>query len=188
MKKTSNPPDAAAQDAPLNQFSQCHVGILRHLQAFDGLPALAESAAQARRIAAESLVFFRDVIYVHHAEEEAELFPAVLASALAGEERERAQQIVTRLTREHRDIESAWTQFEPALKSLANGHDAVLDAEAANTLVTRYRAHAAYEEQEFLPLSQTILMRDSNHMSALGLSLHMRHALPEVLARFAGRI
>jgi hypothetical protein len=43
-------------------------------------------------------------------------------------------------------------------------------------LVTRYRAHAQYEESEFLPLSQTILSRNSNHMAALGMSLHMRHA------------
>ena len=42
-------------------------------------------------------------------------------------------------------------------------------------LVTRYRAHALYEEKEFLPLSQTILGRNANHMAALGLSLHMRH-------------
>ncbi len=188
MKKSSTPPDATSKDAPLNQFSQCHVGILSHLQAFDGLPALAESAAQARRVATETLAFFRDVIYAHHAEEEKELFPAVLASALAGEERDQARQIVTRLTREHREIESAWTKFEPALKNLANGRDASFIAEDVHTLVKRYGAHAAYEEQEFLPLSQTILMRDSKHMSALGLSIHMRHALPEALARFARRI
>ena len=42
-------------------------------------------------------------------------------------------------------------------------------------LVTAYAAHAGYEEKEFLPLSQTILGRNSNHMAALGLSLHMRH-------------
>ena len=40
----------------------------------------------------------------------------------------------------------------------------------------------------FLPLSQTILGRNSNHMAALGVSLHMRHALPQVLERFGGRI
>jgi len=39
----------------------------------------------------------------------------------------------------------------------------------------QYRAHAWFEEQEFLPLSQTILSRNPNHMAALGLSLHMRH-------------
>jgi hypothetical protein len=44
--------------------------------------------------------------------------------------------------------------------------------------VTEYKAHAAYEEAEFLPLSETILSRNSNHMAALGMSIHMRHAKP----------
>jgi hypothetical protein len=45
-------------------------------------------------------------------------------------------------------------------------------------LVTEYTAHASYEETDFLPLSETILGRNSNHMAALGLSLHMRHVKP----------
>ena len=51
-----------------------------------------------------------------------------------------------------------------------------------------YRNHARYEEEVFLPLSQAILGRNSNHLAALGMSLHLRHALPQVLERFAGRI
>jgi hypothetical protein len=46
---------------------------------------------------------------------------------------------------------------------------------AIEQLVTRYRAHAELEETELLPLSQTILGRNASHLSALGLSLHMRH-------------
>jgi hypothetical protein len=44
--------------------------------------------------------------------------------------------------------------------------------------VSEYTAHAQFEEAEFLPLAQTILGRNSNHMAALGLSLHMRHVKP----------
>ena len=51
-----------------------------------------------------------------------------------------------------------------------------------------YQAHARYEEEVFLPLSQTILGRNSDHLAALGVSMHMRHAMPQVLQRFAGRI
>jgi hypothetical protein len=36
----------------------------------------------------------------------------------------------------------------------------------------------------FLPLASAILGRDGNHMAALGVSLHARHALPDVLRRF----
>ena len=55
-------------------------------------------------------------------------------------------------------------------------------------LVASYRGHASYEEAVFLPLSQQILSRNANHMAALGMSLHMRHVLPEVLARYGSRI
>lgn len=178
--------EAAA--TPLDQFSQCHAGILARLREFGTLPTLLEPAAQARRIAAETLAFFRDVIHEHHADEEQELFPAVLASAVQGEERAKVQQIVDRLTREHRQIEAACKTVEPALKAIAKGRDAKLDAAAVEALMRTYAEHAAYEEQAFLPLSQQILGRDNKHLAALGLSLHMRHALPEVLARFAGRI
>ncbi len=45
-------------------------------------------------------------------------------------------------------------------------------------LVRLYKAHVRFEEDEFLPLCETILGRNSNHMVVLGLSLHLRHAPP----------
>jgi hemerythrin-like domain-containing protein len=184
----SHDPAPTGGNDPLDRFSQCHTGILRQLQALDELPALARAASRARHTADEVLRFFRDVIHEHHAQEEQELFPAVLASAIAGDERDRVQGIVEQLTREHREVEAAWARLEPALKAIAKGRDADLDAAAVEALVHRYEAHAAFEEREFLPMSETILGRDSAHLAALGLSLHMRHAVPEALKRFPGRI
>ena len=55
--------------------------------------------------------------------------------------------------------------------------DLVIDPTRAQleAFVTRYSQHAAQEEQKFLPLAERILSRNSNHMAALGLSLHMHH-------------
>jgi len=114
-------------------------------------------------------------VYAHHADEERELFPAVLASAQPGEERERVQLMARQLTEEHRIVEAAWARLEPELKKVAKGQSFALDAEGVAHLVHNYLAHAAYEEKEFLPLAQTILGRNSNHMAALGMSLHIRH-------------
>jgi hemerythrin-like domain-containing protein len=132
--------------------------------------------------------FFREAVYEHHAEEERELFPAVLASAAKGAERDKVQAIVTELTAEHRQVEAAWSRLEPKLKAVAKGHDADVDGAEITALVETYQAHARYEEEVFLPLSQAILGRNSNHLAALGVSMHIRHAMPEVLQRFAGRI
>lgn len=179
---------AAGSGEPLQQFSNCHAGILKQLNSLAQLPGLARAAAGARRCAADTVVFFRDVIYEHHAQEEKELFPAVLASATPGDERRQVEQVVERLTREHREIEAGWEQIERALKHLAKGREAALDERAVGELVSRYQGHATYEEQVFLPLSERILGRDGHHMAALGLSLHMRQALPEALTRFRNRI
>jgi len=171
---TTNPTDLNF-DAPLTNFSHCHVGILNHLDSFGELPALLAPAARARMIAEDTVAFFRAAVYEHHSEEERELFPAVLESAVKGAERDKVKNLVERLTQEHRDIELLWAHLEPQLKKLAKGQVANLDPSSIEQLVSKYKAHARFEEEEFLPLSESILSRNSNHMAALGLSLHMRH-------------
>jgi hypothetical protein len=170
-------------DTPIQNFSNCHVGILSHLDDFAQLPALMEPANRARIIAEETLGFFRQAVFEHHSEEERELFPAVLASAVKGEERDRVSVMVNQLTAEHRTIEAAWTVLEPPLKKVAKGQASDLNLAGVEHLVRQYRAHAAFEEAQFLPLAHSILARNKNHMEALGLSLHLRHA-----PRFAGHI
>ena len=184
----SQDPADPAGHSPIDDFSQCHVGILSHLHALGELPALLEPAARARRIAAETVKFFREAVYEHHAEEERELFPAVLASANKGAERDEVKTIVDALTAEHRKVEAAWSRLEPKLKAVAKGHEAEIVNDEIMDLVRVYQAHARYEEEVFLPMSQTILGRNGNHLAALGVSMHMRHVLPDVMRRFAGRI
>jgi hemerythrin-like domain-containing protein len=183
---------SAAQDpsghSPIDDFSQCHAGILGHLQLLGELPALLEPAVRARRIAADAVGFFRAAVFEHHAEEENELFPAVLASAVKGAEREKVQKLVDALTAEHRQVEAAWNRIEPKLKAVAKGQDTDVDPADIATLVNAYQTHARFEEEQFLPLSQAILGRNSNHLAALGVAMHMRHALPEVLQRYGNRI
>lgn len=172
---TPSPTPPVDTDAPLNNFSQCHAGILQHLDSFGELPALLAPAQRARAVAEDIVQFFRTAAFAHHDEEERELFTAVLAAATPGEERDQVQQMTDALTREHRDIEAQWNALEPQLKKLAKGQPAEVDGDAVRRLVDQYKAHARWEELEFLPLSERILGRNGNHMAALGLSLHMRH-------------
>jgi hypothetical protein len=171
---------SASLDVPLAGFSQCHLGILSQLQAFEQLPALQAAAAQACTVAHHTLDLFKFAVGGHHADEENELFPAVLRSATPGAEAQRVQAMVQRLTAEHREIESCWKKLAPAVKAAAQSRPGDLDPAAVHDLVQRYTAHALFEEQEFLPLAETILARNGNHMAALGLSLHLRHA-PQVV-------
>jgi hemerythrin-like domain-containing protein len=177
MPNRSLPPE---MERPLDTFSRCHTGIVGHLTALNDLPVLAEAAERARAVAASNLALFREAVLEHHADEEKELFPAVVRSARPGEEATAVAALVHELTRQHRAIEALWKQLEPAVRDVARGARANLDAAAIHELVASYLEHAAFEEMEFLPLAQEILGRNGDHMAALGLSLHLRHAPPVV--------
>lgn len=163
--------------SPISNFSDCHEGILSHLQSLGELPALMEPMERATAIAEKTLSFFRPAVFDHHVEEEKDLFPAVLAAATKGEERDKVQAMVSSLTADHREIEALWRDLEPQLKKLANGHLAVVDIAAVQQLVSQYHGHARLEEDKFLPMAETILGRKDPKLAELGLSLHMRHVV-----------
>jgi hypothetical protein len=161
---------------PIGDFSHCHEGILQGLGDFSGLAALQEAAARSRDIAGQVMRLMDEAVMLHHDEEEKELFTAVMESSRPGAERDRVKGLVLRLTEEHRDIEQLWRRVRGQVRSIAAGKAADLDQRAVDLLVDVYRMHARSEETEFLPLARDILGRNGNHMAALGLALHMRHA------------
>lgn len=163
------------QEGPLSGFSRCHASILPQLDALAELPALLAAAARARAVATATLALFREQVLDHHAEEENELFPAVLRSAMPGDEYATAQALVQRLTAEHRTLEALWKRVKGAVGAAAKGKPVHIDSDAVAELVRSFSLHARLEEEEFLPLAETILGRNGNHMAALGLALHMRH-------------
>jgi len=150
---------STTDNAPIDDFSQCHAGILKKLDQLGELPALLAPAVRAREIAEKSLEFFREAIFEHHLDEERELFPAVIAHAVKGEEFDKVQFMVARLTIEHRDLETAWKRLESGLKLIAKGRDSDIHVADIEQMVSRYRAHAQYEETEFLPLAQKPVLK-----------------------------
>lgn len=163
--------------SPISNFSQCHESILTQLQLLGELPALLASAIRAREIAGQALRFFRPSVFDHHVEEEMHLFAPVLAAATEPGEHAKVQAMVTSLTADHRVIEAIWREVEPQLQKVAQGQPGAIDIASVERLVGQYTAHARLEEQQFLPLAQTILGRRDSRMAELGLSLHMRHAM-----------
>ena len=161
---------------PIASFSRCHSGILSGLDILARLPDLVIAAEQSRMVALATLSMFDDSVLAHHGDEEGDLFPAVLRSSAVGEERELVEAMIDQLTAEHRQVEALWKRLKPKVKHAAGGSRAELSAAEVELLVTTYRRHAAFEEAEFLPLARQILGRDGNHIAALDLSLHLRHA------------
>lgn len=179
---TSETPGTA--DQPIQDFSDCHVGIVNTLGELAALAQPQHPSAQRSEAAGRVLAFFRDVVNAHHLEEERDLFPAVQGDALAGDERERVDAMVRRLVTEHRRLETLYAQLKHTLSDIERGHDVRLDVRTSSALVTEYRSHADFEESVFLPSAQRILGRNSDHMAALGLALHIRHASHEIRTKF----
>ena len=67
-----------------------------------------------------------------------------------------------------------------AVRAAARNEPSCLDMDEVDDLVQAYLAHACFEVAQFLPLADRILGRNDDHMAALGLALHLRHAAPVV--------
>lgn len=177
-------PQAGAADQPIQDFSDCHVGIVRTLGEVESLSRPQRASTPRSEAAVRVLDFFRDVVSTHHQDEEGELFAAVLADAAPGDEQAQVETLIRRLVAEHRRLEGLYDQLVPALTRIAHGQEVTMDATASSALVAEYRAHADFEESTFLPLAQRILGRNGDHMAALGLALHIRHASKEIRQKF----
>lgn len=162
-------------DNPLTDFSGCHVGIIKNFEDLKYLLEIIDDPAKAKevkKVAKKLVQFFKDVVLEHHAEEENELFNAVLDSLDDSDDSMKAKQYIEQLVSEHRRLEGLWSMVESDIKKLSKGKTVSLDVATMETLATEYLAHAKFEEDYFLPLSEIILSK--NGLSALGLSLHMR--------------
>jgi hemerythrin-like domain-containing protein len=139
------------------------------------LPALLAPFELARKIAGQSMEYFKKTMHEHHKTEERVLFPAVLQSAQPGKERIKVESLIEVLEAQHSVLEALWKKIESDLNQVAKGMPHKLDTDVLKQLVNHYREHAQMEEGEFLPLAQIILSRNPNHMEALGLSIHLIH-------------
>ncbi|MEI7446340.1 MAG: hemerythrin domain-containing protein [Burkholderiales bacterium] len=165
---------AAFADEAVASFSTSHVGILDTMARLHVLPAQLEQRGLdegVRTSAAQIHRFFNDVVLEHHDEEERELFPSMRHSAAPGDEKGLVEALVTRLAREHRELESLWDRIEPALRRLGRGKAAELDAQAVEQLVSAYIAHARFEEAAVLPLADRMLKTGDRAALSLGLAM-----------------
>jgi hemerythrin-like domain-containing protein len=165
--------------APLKTLYHSHDGILAQLRELAALPGLATQSTRTRELAKAAVALFRSDVLAHHAEEEQDLFPAVIRSATEGQERELVESLTRVLVAEHRDLEQTWKHLEPSIAAAAKGRDSVINAPLLDDLLTGYAAHAKFEEELFLPLAQKILARNPDHLAAVGVSLHL-HRSPDL--------
>ena len=171
---------AAGFEAPLEMLSACHGRVERQCETLLRLlPHLAAHGpdAAAREAAQNVMRYFDTSAKHHHADEEEDLFPALLRAAPPAELAP-LRELVAALQAQHRELEQAWGDVRLQLDALRDPSRRELDAAAVERLVTLYRSHIAREEAELLPLSARVL--GVAQLDEVGRAMRARRGIKEV--------
>ena len=149
----------AGFEVPLEMLSACHHRIERQCATLRRLVAhLASHGADAdARSAAQAVLRYFDTSALHHhADEEEDLFPALLES-MAGSDPVCLRELTQALSTEHRELEARWRRLRLVLERVARGEAAELSAADVDAFVDRYTDHLEREERELLPMAERLL-------------------------------
>lgn len=169
----------AGPEAPLEMLSACHGRVERQCATLRRLvPHLAAHGAdeQARAAAAAVMRYFDTSGRQHHADEESDLFPALIES-MAGSEAVCIRELVDALRADHRALEAHWARVRAGLVRIAAGESATLAAADVEALVGLYERHIAREEAELLPMAARLL--DEGALAGIGRAMRARRGIPD---------
>lgn len=134
-----------ADERPLELLYACHEKVRRFTSLAWKLAGHVETQGtdeQARDAASQILRYFEMSLPHHHADEELDVFPALLTlndAAISG--------AITALEAEHLALEALWQKVGPWLHCVAQG-EAVPAPACLAQFVADYAAHAEREERE----------------------------------------
>jgi len=146
-------------EAPLEMLAACHDRIQRQCDTLRRLVTHVDAQgvdAQAIEAARAVMRYFDQAALDHHADEEQDLFPALL-EAMAGSDAVCLREMVEQLTRQHRELEDHWQVLRRVLVCIAAGEAVALDAVLVQRLVTAYEQHLAREDAELLPMAARLI-------------------------------
>ena len=184
MRMSINIPGHAAPavgfEAPLAMLSACHHRVERQCETLRRLVGhLASNGPDedARVAAAAVMRYFDTAARDHHADEETDLFPALVES-MAGSDAVCIRELVDSLTLDHRALESRWQRLRVMLQSIAAGDPVHLDSAYVESFIRLYERHIAREEAELLPMASRLLGDDA--LNEIGKAMRERRGIPSI--------
>jgi hemerythrin-like domain-containing protein len=168
---------AAGTEAPLAMMATCHERLAKQCATLRRLlPHVAEHGAdaQAQEAAQAVMRYFDRASPQHHADEEQDLFPALLES-MAGSDAVCIRELTEGLAADHRQLQSAWEKLRGPLARLAAGEAAALPNEEVEAFVALNETHGAREDQELLPMAARLL--DDAALARIGDAMRARRGI-----------
>ncbi len=170
---------AAGFEVPLEMLAACHLRIQRQCVTLQRLVrhlATGGSDDEARTAAASVLRYFHTAARDHHADEEVDLFPALIES-MAGSDAVCLRGLTEALAQEHLEIDARWRGLRPRLERVAAGLPALLDADEVAAFAGLYDRHIAREETELLPMAARLL--DDATLDRIGRAMRERRGIAD---------
>jgi hemerythrin-like domain-containing protein len=168
---------APGLEAPLEMLDACHARIRKQCSTLLRLKAhVATSGAdEAARAAARSVLrYFDTAARDHHADEEQDLFPAMLES-MAGSDPVCIQQLIDRLTSDHRELERLWRSVRTWLVAIEAGQQPASLPTEIGSFVDTYEQHAKLEDEELLPMAKRLL--GAEDLDRIGRAMRLRRGI-----------
>lgn len=165
---------AVGFEVPLEMLAACHGRVQSQCETLNRLVVhLGHHGAdlQARQAAAAVMRYFDTSARHHHADEEVDLFPALLES-MAGSDAVCLRELTASLTADHRELEQCWSHLRRQLEQVAAGHAASLAGDEVADFVDLYQRHIAREESDLLPMAQRLL--GDEELDRIGLAMRTR--------------
>lgn len=161
--------------APLVMMAAC-LGRIEELCAalMDIVEHLArQDADQHAQQAASALMHGFDIATAqHHADQESDLFPALIES-MAGSDAHCLQALTQGLTAEHRQFEQGWRELRRWLSQVADGLAPATTGSDPAAFVEACQRHIARERAELLPMAARLL--SDTELDRIGRSMCARH-------------
>ena len=167
-------------EVPLEMLGACHHRIDRQCETLRRLPAhlSAHGAdADARSAAVAVMRYFDTAAKDHHADEETDLFPALIES-MAGSDAVCLREMIDGLRADHRVLEGHWERLRSLLAAIADGRRTVLADTDVLPLIECYERHIAREETELLPMASRLL--DDATLDHIGRAMRLRRGIVSV--------
>ena len=167
-------------EAPLEMLSACHGRIEAQCATLRRLvPHLLVHGVdeEARTAATRVMHYFDTAAMHHHADEEEDLFPALIES-MAGSDALCLREIIAGLTADHRALEACWRHLRAILERIAAGECVPLLVDDVEALAVRYEHHIEREESELLPMAARLL--SDADLARVGRAMRVRRKIDEV--------
>ena len=170
----------ASTEAPLEMLAACHGRVHNQCETLGRLAAHLPthgSDTAAQQAATAVMRYFDTAARDHHADEEEDLFPALL-EAMAGSDAVCLRALTDGLRAEHRVLEGRWAALREVLARIAKGEPVALPPSDVQAFVAAYAAHIKKEDTELLPMAARLL--SDVDITRIGTAMRVRRGIGEI--------